>query len=221
MALENFTTYDQSSDPNTRQTVAANKLSWANMTAKEDCYLADDKGVDHFSGDFTHKLKIQYHEDVANPLAAFWLLANALDDFKGLDDANEDFMVLYHFGDVLMRIGICENGTLRVDSFASTDGEIYFVTIDRDDGGGVNGTGQLTAEIHTGDYHPSGVHKDLLTLDCAAGEQNDFRYIYALNSYNHGLIGSGDGYTENLDLQEAPPAGMAGAMTTNSGYWGW
>lgn len=218
MAYEDFTDYDQSSDPNTRQTVATNKLSWADMIRNEICYLADDKGVNHFSGDFEHKLEIQYHEDATDPLAAFWILANITDSFTGIENASEDAMVLYHFGDVVLRIGIIENGSTRVDTFASSQDTIYYVTIGRDDDGGVNNTGQLVAYIRTGSH--AGNLEDTLTLDCAAGEQNDFRYIYALDSHEQGVPGQGDGYTERLDLQEAVGVGNAGIMTTNTGFWG-
>lgn len=222
MAIENFTTYDET-DEGSNVTIIASKVSWNDLARTHTSHVSDSKGAGHFSGDFEHKFEFQFSDRVNDPIAVPWALANAQLNSKALADAGADAAFFWQYRDGL-RVRLLENGAFN-DSlvFVGVDGTLYFVTIKRDDDGGVNNTGQLTAEIHTGDYHPAGTHVDLLTVDASAGEQNDFEYIFGLMTYDDNSGGNTiDGFTQNLDLQEvAPPVGMAGAMTTNTGYWGW
>ena len=58
--------------------------------------------------------------------------------------------------------------------------------------------------ICTGNYSDLGGDlKDTLTKDCVA-EQNDFRYVYAVNGRNSSSGNmNADGFTQNLDLGES------------------
>lgn len=223
MATEDFTTYDET-DEGTNVTVIAAKVSWVGVDRDETSHVSDSKGVNHFSGDFTHKFEFQASNMDNSAQYSHWALANAQADSKTLVDASADF---YHFrsrnaaGTYQLRLFVVENGSGTNDEWTGgAEGTTYFVTISRDDDGGANNTGQLTAEIHTGDYHPGGVHKDLLTVDCSAGEQNDFEYAFGFMSYDDNTTSrAGDGFTQNLDLGEVV-VGNAGIMTTNTGFWG-
>ena len=214
---EDFTTYTEV-DEGTNVTVAINKVSWVDLDLDETSYLYKDKTVDYFDGDFTHRFECQVSgRDAGDPIFAHWVIANAVGDLVALDGASEDFISFeyQYFGGVnLFSLVIYENGVDTFDDFLSpTDGVTYFIIIARDDDGGANNTGQMTAEIHTGAHHPNGVHVDLLSVDCSAGEQNDFRYIYGVCSADYGNAGEdASGYTERLLLSGIPPAAAAGQI---------
>jgi len=199
MGYEDFTTYTEV-DPNNKITITSTKVSWASYNNAEEAYVYKDYGVDHFDGDFTHQFICQYANVTGEPIIARWLLANAIDDYWDLFDANEDSMDFISVTGE-WQLEIMESGSQSYDheSFGSSPGTDYYVTIDRDDDGGANGTGQLTAEIRTGSH--TGTLQETLTVDSGAGEQNDFRYLYSANTANWADSGSyEDGYTQNLDL---------------------
>jgi len=221
MAIENFTTYDET-DEGTNITVIAAKVSWNNLDRDETSHVSDSKGVNHFSGDFAHKFEMQFSNEVGfYPLVYHWALANAQLDSKSLTDAGADAYLFGVYGDGdILRLRILEDGTPSSQTWGATAGTTYFITITRDDDGGANNTGQLKAYVRTGSH--SGNLEATLTQDCSAGEQNDFEYVFGVMTYDSGDADrTFDGFTQNLDLGEAPPVGMAGAMTTNTGYWGW
>lgn len=216
MAIENFTTYDHGGNENDVTVIAA-KVSWNDLDRNQTEHVSDSKGVAHFSGDFTHKFECSFSDAAPDNVSlwAFWALTNAQIDFKALIDAGADAHLFTWYGNTatpLFMLRLLEDGGLVSDQWTSpTSGITYFVTVSRDDDGGVNNTGQVTAEIHTGDYHPAGVHKDLLTVDCSVGEQNDFEYVCGLLSFddNTTVNRTGDGFIQNLDLGVvAAPSGQ-------------
>lgn len=211
MAIEDFTTYTEV-DPGTKVTVDANTVSWNDVdTRNSDSYVYKDKDLNHFDGDFEHKFELQWVDSAINGvLMYFWVLANAVNDVKGLVDAGADFFGCNFYDAVetkYLGIAIYENGSSVDDEswVGSSTSTRYFIRMTRDDDGGANNTGQLVAYIATVNYDDEGGNlQATVTADCSAGEQNDFRYIYALSTYNSGLADkTGDGFTENLDLQEA------------------
>ena len=202
---EDFTTYTEV-DAGNNITVATNKISWTALDRNEESYVYADKGVDHFDGDFSHKFEIYRENASGYPVIYYWGIANAVDDLLGIDNAGGDFQAFLfeasEGGGGTITLRICENGSTTSDSWtAALDTTVYYVTVERDDDGGANGTGQLTAEIRTGSH--TGTLQDTLTVDCGSGEQNDFRYIYGVSAHNSGHSDRcSDGYTANLDLQE-------------------
>jgi len=232
MALEDFTTYDET-DPDNVITVGANSLSFNDFRGRfTTSHIADDKGVNHFSGDFEHKFEIEFSDSTKLALTGHWMVANSYAVDKDLADmisGGEDCQIFhyYHADDVPLvynlTLQIIEDGSQDVDTWVSPVASTrYFIRVNRDDDGGANNTGQINVYIATDNYDDEGgTLKDTLTRDCGVGKQNDFRYIYPLYSYDTDNNVSNDGYTENLDLQEeAPPVGNAGIMTPNTGFWG-
>ncbi len=205
MAIENFTTYDET-DPSGYITVIAAKVSWDTMLRDNACHVSDSKGVAFFSGDFTHKFEILFDGLQLSPLAAWYMLANSQLDIKALESASADTNMFYHYQDD-MRMGAMEGGSYNVDEYVSADlNTLHFITLSRDDDAGVNNTGQLVARVCTVNYfgEAGSVLKDTLTVDCSAGEQNDFEYVFAVANYDTGFTNSwSDGYTQNLDLDPA------------------
>jgi len=205
MAYENFSSYTEV-DEGTNVTVATNKVSWVDLDRDETSYLYKDKGANYFDGDFTHQFECQCSgRDAGNPLFAYWVLANDIGNLKTLVDAAVDYIEFhYRYDDTngnLFHLYVVQGGVgITYDTYdGPTDNTTYYITIERDDDGGANGTGQIKAYIRTGSH--SGTLVDTLSADCAAGEQNDYRYIYALCSYDTASAGEdASGYTERLDL---------------------
>jgi hypothetical protein len=203
MAYEDFNTYDET-DEGGNVTVTASKISWALLTRAQSSHVSLSKGSAHFGGDLEHKFRCQHSNVFASPLACFWALANTQADYKALIDAGADAAMFYHYTAANLRLVALENGAPVTDQWAGASSSVtYYVTVRRDDDGGANGTGQYTAEVRTGGH--AGTLKDTLTVDCSAGEQNDFEYVFGLMSYDDNDAGNrSSGFTENLDLQEAP-----------------
>jgi hypothetical protein len=208
VAIENFTGYDET-DEGDNVTRIASKVSWDDLDRDESSHVSDSKGAGHFSGDFEHKFECLWENHVGYGLVFYWALANVQEDWKTIDNASGDAQG-FAFENENLGIYTLENGGVDSDVYETpAESTLHYITVARDDDGGANGTGQITVEIHEGDYHPAGTHKDLLTIDCGAGEQNDFEFVFGLMSFDDGTPNNTvDGYTQNLDLQEgAPPAG--------------
>ena len=219
MAYEDFDTYTEVDEGN-NITVATNKVSWVDLDTDETSYVYFDKGVNYFNGDFTHQFECQVSgRDAGNPFFAYWVLANAIGDIFALGIAAEDFLFFYYYYDDVLgntfQLGVTEGGVPITDVYdGPTDGVTYYITITRDDDGGVNNTGQIKAYIRTGSH--TGVLVDTLSIDCSAGEQNDFRYIYALCSVDVAVANEdASGYTEKLDLTPVITEDVAVFMGTN------
>lgn len=216
MAYEDFTGFTEFDEGGDVTVDSATKVSWAVLRSRfETAYLYKDKGVDHFSGDFTHKFEVQFSGHSGAIYSHYWMLANSIGDAKAIADAGGDALTFFLYGsgeDFYLRI--FENGGMGDDDYwnAGVASTTYYVEIVRDDDGGVNNTGRLTAYIRTGSH--SGALQDTLIADCAAGEQNDFRYLYAVATYNDGGSSAyySSGFTQNLDIGEAP-AGWTGKIS--------
>lgn len=206
MANEDFTTYDET-DEGTNVTVIASKVSWIKITRAETSHVSDSKGGGHFGGDFTHKFECMYENFNGFEIINFWALANVQVDWKTIIDASAKAHVFSLQNEEFM-LHVAEAGGRTTDIWANPAvSTTYFITIDRDDDGGANNTGQLVALIRTGSH--AGALQDTLTVDCAVGEQNDFEYVFGLMSYDDNEAGAwADGFTQNLDLQEVAPSGI-------------
>ena len=213
-SLENFTGYTEV-DPGDDVTVAENTITWVDFnTRNTDTYVYRDKSAAHFNGDFSHRFKLNITSMVFNALFYPWLIANSIDDAQGLVSAGDkDFQGIHLYentGHYYIRLSIIENGVrndtgLTEEISLATD---YYITVERDDDGGANNTGQLTCRVYTTNYYgeAGAVEVHTFTLDCKAGEQNDFRYLYATNSHNTGAANRlVSGTIDDLDLGEASP----------------
>ncbi|KKN32399.1 hypothetical protein LCGC14_0814170 [marine sediment metagenome] len=197
-----FTTFTEV-DPGADITVAASKVTFTNVLGRQDTfYVYKDMGAGYFNGDFTHRFEIEFSSVGDGTLIDFWGLANSINDRKGVVDASEDGIYLWVFDDTeSVRLGVIEDGVQTSDEWSQPGPQAnttYYITVTRDDGGGVNGTGRITAEIRTGSH--AGALQDTLTVDCGVGEQNDFRYLYAGGSYDdNSTANTASGFIQNLD----------------------
>lgn len=212
MATEDFTTYTEV-DPGDDITRTSTTVSWStefNSRGGGDSYVYYDKGANFFSGNFIHTFILRRNWAQTGYTPYHWLLANIVDDYQGIKDASEDAVgvrVYYATGPSGgIYLNLVENGTQYQDGWSSsgyppldTD---HYITVSRDDDGGVNGTGRYTVRICHDNYYgqPGADLKDTLQLDCSAGEQNDFRYIYGICNVNTGDTYCGQGSTRDLNL---------------------
>lgn len=216
MAYEDFTTYTEFDEGGDITVDSATKVSWVSLKSIQDTgYLYKDKGVNHFSADFTHKFEIQFSNVGTVTVLYQWMLANAIGDWRDLYVAGEDFYAFnLYYGAENLRLMVVEGGVIVDNDVWPSPGPqdltTYFIEIVRDDDGGANNTGRLTSYIRTGSH--AGALQDTLVVDCSAGEQNDYRYIYAVATDDTDSSSSSiDGFTQNLDIGEAP-AGWTGKI---------
>jgi len=181
-STQDFTTFTEVDADGVGLTVASGSVSWTAWdTRTETAYVYKDFTAGYFSGDFTHRFTMTYSGVSGGPLISYWGVANAVGDVYAIQQASGDMIRFGQYTDEL-RLIVTANGTDTQDVYTATAGT-YYVTVARDDDGGANGTGQVTATIRTGSH--TGTVVDTLSVDCAVGEQNDYRYLYGASSYDH------------------------------------
>jgi len=210
MAKEDYRLFTEL-DPGTKMAVAENSITWASLdTRNTDSYIYADLGDSHFSGDIRHTFEITVTGyGGVTPYAAVWGITNAVDDFYGIESASGDLqaiLLVNSGGHYYLQLRICEDGAVTLQNVEVHTSIKYYVTLERDDDGGTNGTGRLTLRVYEGNYYgeSGSVEIGTVTLDCGVGEQNDFRYLFASASYNTGDLGKTlSAVIENLDLNES------------------
>ena len=191
----------------------AQTITWTGLLCRTTgYYIYKDLGEDYFSGDFTHRFKHTETDITGSICYGFpWALTNDLNQLKLIDDAAGSFLALGLFFDsihqtqLLVNLVINEDGatdTTTTDYFI-TIGTEYYYTISRDDDAGANSTGQITVYVCTDNYYgevgANLVHT--ITGDCGEGQQNDFRYVHASQSWTSGSIQKFiSGTVKDLDL---------------------
>jgi hypothetical protein len=189
-----------------------------------DSYLYWDFGAGYFDGDFVHRFRMTpVATGGTTPYCALWGLANTVDDFEGIDIAGGDYLaaLLVYSGGYLLQLRICENGNVTLSPGGNVSisfGTEYYVTMERDDDAGANGTGQITMRVYTGNYYGESGASEVATrtVDCSAGEQNDFQFLYPLSTFNTGTAGrylSADCYDLDIvgvDFDDESPAILMG-----------
>lgn len=216
MAYEDFTSYTEFDEGGEVTVESATKVSWVGLHPRGNtAYLYKDKGANYFNGDFTHKFEIQFSVVGNLSWTHHWMLANLIGDVQDVLVASGDAYTLITYDDSeQIHLRIYENGSFINDGWAAPGPQpstTYYIEIVRDDDGGANSTGRITAYIRTGSH--TGVLRDTLVVDCSAGEQNDFRYVYALASKNDSANASTvTGFTQNLDLGVVTPPGWTGKI---------
>jgi len=205
MALQNFTTY---TEVDSRGEVVVTESKADATLARRSApgsYIIKDYGVDFFDGDYTHVFEVYFDSGSGNlGVCMSYALSNVVggyDDVFGAAGEDKDQVGLdlfHHAGIAKFRLDKVEDGGGDWETFEGNFDTLYFVTFDRDDDGGANNTGRYTVYIRTGSH--AGPLVDTLLLDAGAGEQNDFRYVYAWQSWGTGGSGQISMYTQNLNL---------------------
>lgn len=220
MATEDFTTWTEA-DPSGYLTVASSSVSWDDLRRDDvSAHLYKDlqnpNGTTSLSGHFTHRFKYTVPAEAEADVSCWvypWYIANSVAQWPFyLENAGggvEDYQGLYFVnsaGNPVLVLRIVENGVAVVSdvSVALSFGTIYYITINRDDSGGVNDSGRLTCYINTGNYQGLGgtTLVDTLTADASSSEDIDYRYIVTASARGNDVPSaeSCDGIVENLDL---------------------
>jgi len=200
MAVENFINYTEV-DPNSKITVAASRVTWAQLGAGEDAYVYSDKGANYFAGNFEIQftLRITAETGTNYTINGIWALTNLLDDLYGIYLASGDYLTL-QISDYLrnMTLWECDGGTQygSATSYSLTLNTDYYLTITRDESASTYGT--LYCYIYSDFARTTLLSTLTRTLHTS---KKDFQYLHTVITSNVG-VGSrwNSGYTEALEI---------------------
>ena len=185
MALQDFTTWTEV-DPNSHITVTSTKITFNPLIRNEDAYVYKDYGAAFWSGDFSHDftLKIDSGANNVGGVIGGWLLANNIDDFKGLQDAGYDFLVMQLNMNTTESVTVYEvilrerySSTYYSDIWSGQAAEdtVYYCTLSRDEAVGTYGT------LYLDFYSDSGRTSLVKAMSVTLHANLDFRYLFALS----------------------------------------
>jgi hypothetical protein len=210
MAVEDFTAiewveFDEGSDV----TVAATTISWDDLQARSDTAYVERPWTIAADTDAEHLVEILYDNLVSTPLVVWIMYANTIGDLKdNMDAAGHHWRIDHYINSI--RIAIIESGVqIDMAQYAASAATPYFLKIVIDANGGVAGKGLFTVYIYDAETRQPGDLLDTLSIEASALTLASFAaYLYALATYDDGAAGrTADGYTKNLDLQEAAGGG--------------
>lgn len=199
---ENLTTYTEV-DPGNDITVDGGgaKVDWAALPRNVDAFVYDDNLAGWLDGDFEHWNDMQ-HTSVADGsgIVGVWGVGNTVDDLKGVETGNGDELCAIWSTTTLFAREIF-GGATSDDTAALAYATAYYMKYVRDENVGAQGT--LYFYIYD-----DGVNRTNLldTLTVALSGKIDFRYIFAVQSWNSNGAQKSTGWMENLDLKEAVSA---------------
>lgn len=217
MAIENFTTYIET-DPNSKLTVTAPKITYSGLNRDEEAHVRYDKGIDYFNGNFEHLEEIRITAAVDGGQCITWMLSNVVGDYKTLMNANENALAVFSVGHSgAKKIYILElDGGIEYASvlYTVTVNTTYYLKIKRDESVGTYGT------IYLYIYSDAARTNLLQTLSVTLHtSKKDFRYIFGAESRDdNNPVYTISGWIENLDLQEIPPSPNLTDRNNYNGY---
>lgn len=194
---EDYTTYTEV-DPNNHIATTSNTVDF-NYYMNEDAYLYDDKGAGnianfthHFDAMWDNKSNTLFHRFIA------WIVANDLDDAKGLKDTSKDYFAIaftYTGGSLRIQLMESDGGTLSFDEYIGiTHDTWYYFSVQR------YGTVNITVRVYS-DFARTSL---LDTLSISSVISTNFRYVYGCNNWRNGQNQYGWGFMENLTISELP-----------------
>jgi len=219
MSYEDFTTYTET-DPNSRITKTSSKVTWTALTSGEKAWVAKFMGNDYFNGDFIHQFECEFSDPVWPAPSIFWTVADG-PGFRDRANSSLNWYISFAWDDTILGAGFhlkCHRWADGPTDYDVWEGAVastrYYVTIQHDWDGGVNGTGRTTAWIRTGSH--SGTLRATLSVDRGVGGQLAMDYIYACQTQDDEDEGYVSGFTENLDLTPPIYKDLAGVITISS-----
>lgn len=178
MTIENFNLWVEN-DPDNRisTNVSGSDAIMAALQNAETGLLTDDKGINFFDNDFTHKFKLNISS--GSGLAGWWCVANGLDPYTVLDNT-EDFLHFHNGGGggapVVAIAERFSGGVINDVSGNLATNTDYWITIIRDES--VGSFGSLTCII----YSDSARTVIVDTIAILLSAKLNLRYIYAIQS---------------------------------------
>jgi len=207
-SYEDFTTYTEESDPDTRINTTATHID-AILRRDEDTYLYKDKGADHFGSSWEHLVDATFvSADSSGSCAIPWAVSNYIDDMQyWRDNAKSHYCLFFYRSVNTYRLYLQEkhNGDAHTVDYSTGSlslGTPYYLTINKS-------STTLTCKIYTDSDRTSLYDTLLRTVDDDA-----FQYIFGCSSQNTGNAYIAEVDVDNLDLQEAPPS--ENSVTLNS-----
>lgn len=200
MAVENFTTYTET-DPNSHLSKTATVCTATGLLRNEDAYIYKDMGLNYFNADFSHSVDVNVSAATTGGLGFCWMMANDLNDFNGIDTASGSCLGVYAYKDAstYSLYVIQLNAGVWTQSVYSglLVGTTYYLVVRRDETVGTYGTIYL-------DIYSNAARTNLIaSINTAiAGAKRDYRYIYAVNTFNDANASSISFTSSNLDLQD-------------------
>lgn len=206
MAVENFTTYTEV-DTGGYLSETTTRATWDGLTRNVTSYLYYDFGVDYFNGDFEFLFDVNITDRGSgdNGFVCWIGLANDLGTYKDLVAADKDELVCFSYA-TSNPLGIleCDGGNeYSAGCGSAAAGTTWYMKLKRDESVGTYGT--LYLYRYSDSARTSLQGTATLTLHSS---KKDFRYLYAVQSFDDGDANYQDGYIENLDLQETVPTNM-------------
>lgn len=203
MPTEVFSDWTQT-DPNSRITATASKMSWAGLAKNETAYSYFDYGANHFDGDFEFLLEIYFDDATNGGYTGCLVMSNSLGDLNTIAAAHTEILALWRYdayapNNYILRCMEMYSGSGYIDFYNPTLDTLYYCKFKRDESVGTYGT------IYLYIYDDADRTNLLDTLSVALhGEKADYRYMMCPCSTNDGGTSTTTGYIENLDLQESP-----------------
>lgn len=192
MSVEDFTDYVEV-DPNNKITVTSTRIESLQLSTLDIASVSKDKTVGHF-GDFEHLVTCYVYgtsDDYYN--LGVWGMSNTSFTRLAMDANNEGLSCVFAERITYARTSLKDWTNDNSDySNLQTIDDPHYLTIKRS--GNV-----LTCKIYTDPART--VLDDTLTLTCGTGT---YRYIFGFINAN-AKTWVGEGYSENLDLQEVLP----------------
>ena len=199
-------------DPGTDITPdSATKISWSSLDIRNtSSYYYCDYGADYFNSNWDFQFEVYASAVTEGYGMIHWQLGDEVGNLKAVLDGDaetDDAVILFIKNDSgqykawleLVEDGAWINISDTVNINAST---LYFITVNRNHAGGANSTGSYTLTVRTGS-HDGALIGNVTSVDCSAGEQNGFQYLYVCNTYNSGVASkTASGYTQNLYLTD-------------------
>jgi len=195
---EDFTIYTEV-DGNNHITITNSTYLTFTSYNNEDAYLYYDKGTNHFSSNFQHKLDVRALSYLSGiNRGCFWALTNDIDDIKGLSDNNKNCLLVF------FQVSVAGSWSMRIrESYSGSDYEDiggvsvstwYYLLIERS-------TSTFTCKIYD-----NATNRDLEgtpevdTLTITLQEVVAYRYVFASVSENQG--GGGGRIALNLNCMD-------------------
>ena len=194
MSLQNLTTYTEQ-DTNNRFSETSTRATFTNSPCNETNYLYYDFGVDYFAGDFTFLFDfiVSSGGNGSNTIIG---LGNDLSDYRTNQVASKSQLCIrlgYNGGSFTIELIELDSGSETSDNYAGTINTNYYLTFTRDESVGTYGT--IYCYVYSDSARTTLLDTLTLTLNTS---KKDFRYFFALQSYNNGTAVAQTGYMEYL-----------------------
>lgn len=196
MPVQDFTTYAET-DPNSRITVTATKVTGASLDQVEIAHVSKDFGAGYFAGDFEHNFEIKLTGTTGSSAILVATVADTLGTENTLDVAGSGIALFSRFGATSF-LREYDSGAINasVVEFTFVTDTLYYCTLIRDES--IGSFGQYSLEIYSDSARTTLL--ETLTVNQNTSKK-DLRYAYGLQSREEGTAGKAwSGFIENLEF---------------------